>query len=82
MDEFEAFALAKGKKLVEATMGKPKPPEILNELLTRRDAFAAAALTGLLAHSIDADDASTIDQLAYDAFRYADAMLEERDKPA
>jgi len=79
MDDFQAFATVKGKQLWEATTGKPKPPEILNELMTRRDAFAAAALTGLLSHGTDEVIQHQQRVYAIEAFEWADAMLEVRD---
>ena len=77
MDDFEAFATVKGKELVEGTMGKPTAPEILNELMTRRDFFAAAALTGLLSFGTNDIDPKVY---AIEAYEWADVMLEVRDK--
>ncbi len=57
---------------------EPNPPTILNELLTRRDAFAAAALTGMLARPVNADDDWTFPECAEDAYSYADAIIEAR----
>ena len=53
-------------------------PVFLNELMTRRDFFAAAALTGMLSRPCHVDDKITIPECAEDAYRYADAMLEAR----
>ena len=52
-------------------------PVFMNELMTRRDAFAAAALTGMLAnpgYPLRPPNAAEF------AFDYADAMLEARDR--
>jgi hypothetical protein len=46
--------------------------------MTDRDEFAAAALTGYLA-SESSDNAIPIGDAAADAYRYADAMLRQRD---
>lgn len=46
---------------------------------TLRDQFAMSALTGLLASS--GDDALSPGDYAEIAFRYADAMLRERERP-
>jgi hypothetical protein len=47
--------------------------------MTDRDTFAAAALTGYLANE-NTDDPMTIEAAAADAYRYADAMLRERER--
>jgi len=54
-------------------------PVFMNELMTRRDFFAAAALTGMLAREMDADEDITIPEMAEDAYRYADAMVAARE---
>ncbi len=65
------------EELAQERMRDAKPPNVLNELLTRRDAFAAAALTGMLAHGTD----ERVHQKAYalEAYEWADFMLEARE---
>lgn len=53
----------------------------MSDDITLRDTFAAAALTGLLVHANDTIDEETLDtpsDIAYTAYRMADAMLRER----
>jgi len=53
---------------------------VLNELMTRRDFFAAAALTGLI--TIGYQNWQNDSARAQRAYGYADAMLEAREKPS
>ncbi len=46
--------------------------------MSLRDYFAAAAMSGLLSWTPEGD--SKIQDCAWDAYRYADAMLAEREK--
>lgn len=51
-------------------------PRSISEGMSLRDWFAGMALKALLAE----DDEGTIDSCASDAYRYADAMLRERQR--
>ncbi len=55
----------------------PPPPPPSSEAMTDRDAFAAAALTGLLADGSDRIDYFMAD-FTRRAYEWADAMLLER----
>lgn len=52
--------------------------EVVNPGMTLRDYFAGQALQGLISGLPDSD--CGIDGFAHDAYMYADAMLEEREK--
>ena len=45
-----------------------------------RDQFAMAALTGMLATPSPYSGATRVEEVAEGAYKYADAMLQERDK--
>jgi len=49
--------------------------------MTLRDYFAAAALTGIVLQSGDYSGPQAAENMAIDAYHYADAMLAERGKP-
>ncbi len=57
-------------------MSDKNPP--VEDGLTVRDFFAAAALTGLIADGMAKEESS--DDCAATAFIFADAMMRERDK--
>lgn len=60
----------------------PAPPSTLQDMrgMTLRDYFAAAALTGMAGNANPAFEGVSIANQARDAYRYADAMLAEREK--
>ena len=64
-----------GQGLDSITFPPANEPNILNELSTRRDAFAAAALTGMLANPGYPLRPLNAAEFAFD---YADAMVEAR----
>lgn len=54
---------------------------VVDEGMSLRDYFAGQALAGLLAHHGSTDDNQGLREVvAYDAYSYADAMIEHRKK--
>jgi hypothetical protein len=58
----------------------PQPVEIIGRGMSMRDYFAAKAMHAMLNNDIRREEMATCKNVAKDAYRMADAMLEERNK--